>query len=143
MWKDGIITTDEGEVIARPGMTADEVRSTRFALGGKFWQNPESVRHQHIQEAPFRIRDNNCIGHAYFLDGRLVFFGFILSQEEAKLRFGTTQPGPDSEELKFYQAWVEQEVGSRPPVNFPWGRIGADYNYKTMSCDIYLKYSHT
>jgi hypothetical protein len=140
MWRDGIIATDDGEVIARPHMTPDELRQTRFGTTGKFWTNSESPRHQQLLAPQFRIKNLECEGGAYFLDNELAAFIFLLKRDEAKRLFGSSDLDIDCPEAEYYRVWVKNETGMQPPVAFQWGTVGAGYDSKDMSCHIFFKY---
>jgi hypothetical protein len=140
MWQDGIITTDENEVIARPEMTPDELKVTHFAGSGKFWTDPSSPIHQRLSSAQFRLRNLEWESGVYFLANRLVIFVLVLTRSEALRLFGARDQKDYADELQFYKKLVKSNTGQLPPVELSWGTIGADYDSKTMSCSIYFKY---
>jgi hypothetical protein len=67
VWKHGIIATDEGEVIAKPGMTPAELRATAVGSRGKFAASRDSPDYQTFWLGPMTIGGNECSAVAHFL----------------------------------------------------------------------------
>jgi len=122
MWNDGIVTTDSGDMLARPGMTLDDFQASAISHGGII--EPMGPGYEKAHEMrPFIIDGHECRAALYFGDRSLSLLTLQLSNTEAARLFGTNAGG--DAELDFLFSWVRQQSGRRSPAKFSWGKIVA------------------
>ncbi len=129
-WKDGVIVTDSGDLIARPQMTFGELRVSRLGASAKIEES--SPGYPRIVIMPVLISGYECCVSVGFDHDRLDRAVVVVTDDTAKrfsfvTGFASTPEGP---EVKFLEEWVCREVGTKPPVNFAWGGIGEVWDSK-------------
>jgi hypothetical protein len=137
VWEHGIIASDGGEIIAKPGMTPDELRAARLPF-----REPAGLTgpgHERVDLGPVIVGGHEVFVDVIFRQGRVESLGLNLSSATAKQLFGTDKP--TKEQVDFYKAWVEKEAGQPSPAKFAWGEIGASADHWTGVVSIYVKYA--
>lgn len=127
-WKDGIIATDVGEIIAHPKMSFEELRAT--PLGASATVKELSPGYPRIVIKPVLISGYECCASVGFDHGILDDMEIVVTDNTAeRFSFVTGHASPrDGPEVRFLENWVYQEVGTKPPVGFTWGRICEVYD---------------
>lgn len=139
MWKDGIIQTDEGDIIARPGMCLDELLQT--SIGKTATVRPTGPGYRCVGFGPFHLGGKDWHANAYFYESCLTLLCLGLSSEMLIKLFGTDQPtGEDAAETVFYKNMMKDRVGASSSAKFSWGEAGAGYDLKGMYSSIYFRY---
>jgi hypothetical protein len=122
-WKDGVIVTDAGEIIARPGISPEELRAS--PLGASATIEGVSPDYPRIVFNPVVISGYECCASVGFDHDNLDRVMIVVTDNTANrfsfvTGFDSRHNGP---EVEFLEGWVRQEVGANPPVHFTWGRI--------------------
>lgn len=127
-WKDGIIITDTGETLARPGMTLADFRLS--ALGASAEITGFSPEYPQAKLTSVWIGGYECATALIFHHNRLNEVTIVVTEDTAN-RYGFVTgfaASADGLEVRFLEQWVERELGQKPPAAFPWGRINSTYD---------------
>lgn len=127
-WQNGIIRADSGDMIAYPRMPFQEFVGS--PLGALAKEQPQRQPYREVVVTPVLISGYECCVDLKFQHDVLRRVLIELSEDTVKqLGFvgGYASP-PDGAEVAFLEEWVRREVGRKPPVDFPWGRIGQVYD---------------
>jgi|HubBroStandDraft_6_1064221.scaffolds.fasta_scaffold356934_3 hypothetical protein len=159
MWAEGIIVTDNSEVVAKPGMALHELLETSAATHAKFPQiGPprDEIRFDEL------LLDGNPIqASAVFIQDRLTFFTFQLTREADYREFGELphRSWSNFDELwekrgVFYDDWLKRHIGEPDKVRLwrgawvqhlqvkkLWGSIASVTNLSLPDACIDLDYS--
>ena len=127
-WKEGVIATDAGEIIAHPKMSFEELRATPPGASAKV--EDLSRGYPKVIFMPVLISGYECCASVGFDHGILRRVVIVVTDKTAeRFSFVTGFASPrDGPEVKFLEDWVYREVGTNPPVSFTWGRIGEVYD---------------
>jgi hypothetical protein len=138
MWELGIIVSDSGEVIVRPGMTIDELLKTtpgheaRVSETGPGWKR--------VELGPITIAGYCDFYMAvYCNECRVQTFDINLGDEAVKRLW---QGQSADAELNFYRALVEKETGHKSPASFDWGAVAAFKDHWTLLPSISFRYGN-
>lgn len=122
MWNEGIISTDDGKQIARPGMTLAE-----FLASGVVVREPAVQTCPDYELAgigPLTIDATELHADGCFHNGRLWQLTLALSEDAMRAARSVARGSPKSE-LQVYKEWVKRLTGKKSPARFRWGDIVA------------------
>lgn len=142
VWRDGVIVTATGEVLARPKMTFQEFRETQIGTSAEL--DCPSPGYMKARISAVQICEYECAVGLYFNHDILMKVSIVITQSTAdrySLVIGYAAP-PDGALVHFLQEWVQREIGPHTlPAQFSWGRIGQIYDTKSNLARILFNYS--
>lgn len=135
--KTGYITFDNKRII---NQNSDLESIANMGLG-------ESQEVDDMKTGWIWLRIKNIMSSGYFFNisfafnnSRLRELNFVMNNQKYDLdeNWSDWSDKKELENLKFYQDWLQKEIGSQR--NFDWGQVWADYDRKGGSSSIGLRY---
>jgi hypothetical protein len=136
VWEDGVVSTDYGEVIARPGMAFNLARSTTAGSRGR--AKEVSKLRRKLEMGPVLIKGDEWFLDADFDSDMLGLVVLVLSREGARSLFGNGDVR--DRELQFYRETIEALTGKKPPGKYSWGLVDALQDHWTLDPAISFNY---
>jgi hypothetical protein len=127
----GLLRTDDGLVIARPGLTSDDFAHSQVGAGAKLSDNRPPYVWYSIPL--LQMAHTPCAFALLFIDG-------VIEQVEFTVLIPETRPFWAAEEKQKNDRWLESLFGKPPPYLFPWGKIFTVLDIKAGSGPIVCKY---
>ena len=118
-WRDGVLLTDSGDVIACPGMSLCDLLATHtkalITVDGN-----EISTYRRVVIDPVMIQIYECAVAEYFTQNVLAAVDICVTQSTAKrLSFVTGYASPaDGPEVRFLEGWVERRDREEATANF-------------------------
>lgn len=125
--RDGIVKTDQGDVLSKPNMTVEQLLSVAAEsdISARRTDSENRPRYKRFNVGPVAMNGFECVLDEYFTDDVITEVVIVLSESTAEqLGIETGYGAPrDGEAVTLFRKWVSKEVGSSPQP-FRWGRVG-------------------
>jgi hypothetical protein len=136
MWTDGVVTTDDGNVVARPRMPLDELRSSPAAAHARVVSDDPGYWSLWIRA--LTIDQHNCGAVAAFSNSAMKTFYFGMTREEEDKCLGHRPT--NYELLDLYRSWLSSKTGSTGTIEAPWGSVSAKFDNRIDEAFILFSY---
>jgi len=127
-WRAGTLRTDSGDLLARPGLSAEEFLNTPLGGAAKVERRPPA--YIRATTDPVTLGGYECVARLWFEEGLLEEAEIVVTESTAE-RFGFETgfaARHDGPEVEFLEEWIRRETGRKPPMRFRWGEIGQVYD---------------
>jgi hypothetical protein len=157
MWEQGVVVRDDGQVIAKPGMTISELLAVNPVPEDRISNTGPGYRVVNL--GLIEIGGNTCYFMVYFRQDTISSLYFGVDSNSLKVLCNTEIAIPMlDQELNLYKDWVMRELGRKDSrikslikglfrkndyvvYKYPWGRIGAGIDHWHLVPYIWIRYN--